>query len=172
MRRRLIKYEQSILPFIVDEGTLRAADAPAKSAGEKYDCGEIRLTGESAGNVRMHIAGKSVTAHFELFPGGVDLVIDGFFYRLHNAIFRGSGAAAKAQAELRSEIPGRIVKVCVAAGDAVEPGTVLIVQEAMKTEMSLKATSRAVVRDVLVTEGMQVDADSLLLRFADDKAEG
>ena len=59
-------------------------------------------------------------------------------------------------------MPGKVVKLAVAEGDAVEMGQVLVVLEAMKMEHSVKAPESGVVRQLLVSEGEQVEADAVL----------
>ncbi len=173
MRRQLIKHEQTILPFVVETQNIYPSELPMQASPVPFHCDEILpLTGSNHGFLRIHLGGKSISAHYQLTPVGVDLTIDGFFYRLQTAVFKGKGGGGAAAKELRSEIPGRIVKIRVAAGDVVEAGQVLIVQEAMKTEMPLKATARARVQEVLVQEGAQVEADAILLKFDTVSAEG
>ncbi|MCG6116604.1 MAG: ATP-grasp domain-containing protein [Aquimonas sp.] len=66
---------------------------------------------------------------------------------------------------LRAPMPGRIVLVSVAAGDAVESEQVLLVMEAMKMELSLRAPRTGVVEAVQVSDGDFVEADAVLLRL-------
>jgi 3-methylcrotonyl-CoA carboxylase alpha subunit len=60
-------------------------------------------------------------------------------------------------------MPGRIVLVRVAGGDNVEQGQELLVMEAMKMELSLKAPRDGVVAEVRATQGEFVDADASLV---------
>jgi 3-methylcrotonyl-CoA carboxylase alpha subunit len=60
-------------------------------------------------------------------------------------------------------MPGRIVLVRVAAGDAVAQGQELLVMEAMKMELSLKAPRDGVVAEMRAAEGEFVDADASLV---------
>jgi biotin carboxyl carrier protein len=60
-------------------------------------------------------------------------------------------------------MPGKIVRVLVTPGQAVEPRQPLIVVEAMKMENELKAARAGTVADVAVREGQSVDAGALLL---------
>ncbi len=172
MRRRLIKHEQTVLPFVVDAQNIYPAELPMQIAAVPFSCDEINTTAGNQGKTRIHLGARSVIAHYQLTAVGVDLCIDGFFYRLQTANFRGKSGSEAATKELRSEIPGRIVKIRIAAGQVVEAGEVLIVQEAMKTEMPLRATARARVQEVLVAEGTQVEADAVLVKFAPVAADG
>ena len=60
-------------------------------------------------------------------------------------------------------MPGRIVKVLVKPGDAVVANQGLVVVEAMKMENELRATKNGTVASVQVTEGMSVEANSVLV---------
>ena len=60
-------------------------------------------------------------------------------------------------------MPGRIVKVLVAAGDAVTAGQPLLVMEAMKMENEIRAPKAGTVADLRVAEGASVDAHAVLL---------
>jgi pyruvate carboxylase subunit B len=60
-------------------------------------------------------------------------------------------------------MPGKVVRVLVAAGDAVRPRQGLGVVEAMKMENELRAAREGVVREVLVQEGQSVEAGAALI---------
>ena len=66
---------------------------------------------------------------------------------------------------IRAPMPGRIVLVKVAAGDAVSQGQELIVMEAMKMEITLKAPSASKISIVNASVGEFVEADALLVQF-------
>jgi 3-methylcrotonyl-CoA carboxylase alpha subunit len=63
-------------------------------------------------------------------------------------------------------MPGRVVLVKVKAGDAVVEGQELIVMEAMKMEITLKAPRATTIESVNATAGEFVEADAVLVRFA------
>ena len=68
-------------------------------------------------------------------------------------------------------MPGRIVAVAVAVGDAVAKGAPLVVVEAMKMELSLQAAFAGTVVEVAVRVGQQVTEGAMLVRLepeADD----
>ena len=60
-------------------------------------------------------------------------------------------------------MPGKVVKVVALEGTAVNAGDVLVVLEAMKMEHSVKAPEAGVVKQLLVSEGEQVEADAVLV---------
>ena len=76
-----------------------------------------------------------------------------------------SGAVARSQNGIYAPMPGIIVSVAVKAGDKVEAGQTIAVMEAMKMENNLTSPSNAVVREVLVTKGQEVENNQLLVRF-------
>ncbi|OOG50280.1 biotin carboxylase N-terminal domain-containing protein [Rhodanobacter sp. C01] len=64
-------------------------------------------------------------------------------------------------------MPGRIVLVKAQAGDSVEQGQELLVMEAMKMELALKAPRAGTIESISATQGEFVEADAVLVRFAD-----
>ena len=60
-------------------------------------------------------------------------------------------------------MPGKVVRVLAAPGDAVAARQGVVVVEAMKMENELRAPRAGVVGEVLVREGALVDAGALLL---------
>ena len=74
----------------------------------------------------------------------------------------GSTAAAGEQA-ITAPMPGRVVRVLVAAGDAVTAKQGVVVVEAMKMENELRAPKAGRVKEVNVTPGTSVEAGRVLL---------
>lgn len=60
-------------------------------------------------------------------------------------------------------MPGKVVELRVAEGDAVQAGQVLMIMEAMKMEHSVTAPQDGNVAQLLVAAGDQVEADALLV---------
>jgi biotin carboxyl carrier protein len=67
---------------------------------------------------------------------------------------------------VKSPMPGRVVKVLVAKGDAVEVGQGLLVLEAMKMENEVKAKVAGTVADVHVAAGAAVEGNAKLVTLA------
>jgi glutaconyl-CoA/methylmalonyl-CoA decarboxylase subunit gamma len=67
---------------------------------------------------------------------------------------------------IKAPMPGRVVQVLVAEGDAVEADAPLLIVEAMKMENEVRAPSAGVVRRVSVAVGDTVEAGQLLCEVA------
>jgi propionyl-CoA carboxylase alpha chain len=72
---------------------------------------------------------------------------------------------------LRAPMPGKVLEVRVAQGDAVRAGETLVVLEAMKMEHPMTAPEDGVVSEVLVAVGDQVENGALLLMVEGDTAK-
>ena len=78
--------------------------------------------------------------------------------RAHAEATGGGGGAS-----VKSPMPGRVVRVLVAAGDRVGAGQPLVVVEAMKMENELRAPADGVVTKVSVEAGTAVDTGAVLI---------
>jgi acetyl/propionyl-CoA carboxylase alpha subunit len=68
-------------------------------------------------------------------------------------------------ASLIAPMPGLIVRVNVAPGDAVQAGQGLVVMEAMKMENELRAPAAGTVKTVMVEPGKAVEKGTVLVDF-------
>ncbi len=80
------------------------------------------------------------------------------------SVRHGGGAGAGHDA-VAAPMPGRIVRVLVAAGQEVEAGAPLIVIEAMKMENELRSSRAGTIAEVLVGPGDTVEGGAKLLRY-------
>ncbi len=82
---------------------------------------------------------------------------------------RKAGQEADDEAVISSPIPGKVVKLFVKEGDAVEAGQTLVVISAMKMESEFKAPKAGVVSAIKASEGQSVEAkqELILIDFAE-----
>ena len=147
--------------------------------------GDYRLRG--AGEVDMQVGGARVET------GVLSLSIDGRSQRflvdadadrviIHDGSrrlrleldspFRPAGDAAETGDDrIRAPMPGRVVLVRAAAGDAVEEGQEVLVMEAMKMELALRAPRAGILAEMRATDGEFVEADAVLAVLEPDPDE-
>lgn len=76
-----------------------------------------------------------------------------------------AGTAKKKGTRVRSQMPGKIIRVLAKAGDEIQKDQPLLVMEAMKMENEIRAQAAGKVKEVKVTEGQAVEtgADLMIL---------
>lgn len=84
---------------------------------------------------------------------------------LHKKLATAAPRAAARGESLRAPIAGKVVKVLVAVGDVVAPGTAVIVLEAMKMENELIAERGGTVSQITKQAGQAVDTNELLVEL-------
>ena len=75
------------------------------------------------------------------------------------------GRPAAAPGDLSSPMPGQVQKVLVIEGDAITAGQTLLVVEAMKMQLEIKAPHGGTVRRVMARQGQQVEAGVALVEL-------
>ena len=89
-------------------------------------------------------------------------------YRFTRAVaFAWESKDAAGGNQVVAPMPGRIVLVKTKVGDVVEQGQELLVMEAMKMELALKAPRAGTIESISATQGEFVEADAVLVRFVD-----
>jgi len=76
-----------------------------------------------------------------------------------------SGNPGSGGNQIIAPMPGRIVLVKAHIGEHVEEGQELLVMEAMKMELALKAPRSGTIENISATQGEFVEADAVLVRF-------
>ncbi len=110
---------------------------------------EVHLSSDRRGGYEVLIGGRRLVA--QVAPGH------------RRAAGQQGGAESGA---LTALMPGLIVEVPVQVGDTVAEGEVLVVQEAMKMQMPLRAPCAGRVIEVRVEAGAEVEQGALLVRLA------
>jgi biotin carboxyl carrier protein len=108
---------------------------------------EVRVQpAETTGGLRIHVAGEELAVQ----------VFDPRAWRSHG---RGGGAlAAEGRQQVVAPMPGKVIRVLVCHGEAVEAGQGLLVVEAMKMQNEIRSPKSGTVERVMVAEGQAVNA--------------
>ena len=72
-------------------------------------------------------------------------------------------AAPTAGLQVKSPLPGSVIKVLVSEGQAVKKGDTLLTLESMKMENAIMAEADGTVKQIAVTPGQNVMQDDLLI---------
>jgi len=94
-----------------------------------------------------------------LFDGATVAADVGRSRRVRIGAPTGGGAAG----QVRAPMPGLVVAIQAEPGTAVVPGQPLIIMEAMKMQMEIRAPHAGVVREVRVSPGQDVAGNDLLV---------
>ena len=82
---------------------------------------------------------------------------------LHESLKKGGSLGAGN--EMSAGMPGKIVKIMVAAGDLVKANQPVLIMEAMKMENEMRASHDVRVKEVLVKAGDSVESGQKLVTF-------
>ena len=118
----------------------------------------------SAAAVRSHeltVTTDRASGQMTVTVGAVPVSVGLNNRRRWNRADDGAGAPGGPQ-RLLAPMPGKIVRILVAAGQPVKQRQPLVVVEAMKMENELRAAADGIVTEVHVQEGQSVDAGTLL----------
>ncbi|MGB0514243.1 MAG: biotin/lipoyl-containing protein, partial [Wenzhouxiangellaceae bacterium] len=74
-------------------------------------------------------------------------------------------SGASGSGHITAPMPGKVIQIAVAEGDSVEIGQTVVLMEAMKMELSIKAEVAGVVASVAAAAGDLIEADALLLEI-------
>jgi biotin carboxyl carrier protein len=157
---------------IIIEGTPHRLELARN--GELWDC---RLDGDpvtvnavySRPNVISFIInGRAYEVKRELSPNDLHIWVGGARY--HAEVRdprslrsrRAVSGAARGPRKLAAPMPGKVVRILVAEGEAVEAGQGVMVVEAMKMQNEMKSPRAGTVRQLLVGEGASVNAGDVL----------
>jgi biotin carboxyl carrier protein len=109
---------------------------------------EVRIAPAPGGTLSLQTAHHEFTAQ----------VIDPRAWRGR----RHSASEAEGRQQILAPMPGKVIRVLVQAGDAVEAGQGLLVVEAMKMQNEIRSPKRGTVERLLAKEGQPVNAGEVL----------
>ena len=139
-----------------------------------------RISGDRNGELRAERRGEIVRADFDGTALAGAVTYNGKEFAVHldgrtwpfefaatrlGAASSGSHGAASG-AHVTAPMPGKVVKIAVREGDAVEERALLLVLEAMKMEHRIEASAAATVKSVLVKAGQLVASGTPLVELS------
>jgi len=156
---------------------LNHAAIDAHGAAGDYDlaCGDLRfrIAGAELHDGSLSARFDGIARRFRVgLDGGRVTVHDGERRRQFEQTppFAFAAGQSEGSDQVRAPMPGRIVLVKAKAGDKVDAGQELLVMEAMKMEITLKASHAAAIASVHAGAGDFVEADAILVKFAVEPA--
>jgi acetyl-CoA/propionyl-CoA carboxylase biotin carboxyl carrier protein len=150
---------------------LRVDEPAGRVASEEQDWAVHALV-ESDDFYRLEIDGVVHEAYVEIDAHGVTVAHRGRTSRLDRPdVFGPTRGIATSDGMVTAPMPGTILSLSVAQGQAVSIGDTLGVMEAMKMELALKAPIDGVVAEVNATEGEQVSMGETLFRVTSDQSD-
>ena len=127
---------------------------------------EIGLSSTADGRSWLSIGGQHHEVVVATRGDDIFVHIDGEAYELryrHPLDRLAAQSQGSAEDSVRAPMPGSVVALSVAAGDAVTKGQVLMVMESMKMETTIAAPRDGVIASVAFEKGQTFDRDALLL---------
>jgi pyruvate carboxylase subunit B len=100
---------------------------------------------------------------YRLLQRGGPLEFNGLSLKRAGEAETASGQGLKKSIRVRSQMPGKIVRVQVKEGDTVQKGDPLLVMEAMKMENEIRATHAGVIKAVKVSVAQAVETGAELI---------
>ena len=173
-----------------DAWRLQGAGALLLALGEGDDVHRFRLSPEGSAWSMRPLTGDAAPVTVAIHPapdGGLQVAVDGVVQRatsfrdgdvVHVALsgagsgewalrvmdpYAPAGGDAAAEGRLAAPIPGRVIQVLVKPGDSVSRGQVLVLLEAMKTEIRISAPADGVVERVACAAGESVEEGTELV---------
>ena len=156
-------------PTLVDVVELPSGELSVKVDGKAVDVDVLPLRAQ----LSVRVAGRVVDLTVEGTPPDLGAVASGHrsYVRVESERMRSAEQAKKGTRDggeklVKSPMPGRVIKVLVAKGDAVELGQSLLVVEAMKMENEIRAKAAGTVAEVHVAVGATVEGNAKLVTLA------
>jgi biotin carboxyl carrier protein len=156
-------------PILVDLQELPTGELRVQVGGRTLDVDVVPLGGQ----LSVRVGGRVIDLTTEGAPPELGGVASGrrFRARVESERMRAAEAAMRAKTGgadkvLRSPMPGRVVKVLVRAGDAIQAGAPLLVVEAMKMENEVRAKVAGTIAEVHVSTGEPVEGNAKLITFS------
>ena len=130
-------------------------------AGKKYDVSVLSLNGNTA-RIKVNNEDYIVEIERNIKPEKTPIVVRSTIKEPEKEIERKSGGP---KTEIKSPLPGIILKIFVKPGEPVEKNQRLFSLEAMKMENEIKAERAGVIAGIRIAEGQSVLQDEVIMEM-------
>lgn len=155
MKKQFVIDDEIVDVDIVDEN---ASFVLFNFEGEQYS---VNLGSLQDGKMVLNLKGKNRPV--VLFD--TNYVVDGQEFRIEAPKRSRKKTKVVDHGQMKSPMPGKILKILVLVGDDVTPGTPLLVMEAMKMEHTIKASKAGKIEAIHFKEGDQVAGGVELIKL-------
>lgn len=146
MKKQFIIDDEIVDVNILEEG---ASFILFEFEGEEYS---VALSNFHEGKMVLNLKGKN----HEVIMSDSDYVVEGEEFKIEAPKRTRGKVKSHDSGQMKSPMPGKILKIFVNVGDAVEAGTPILVMEAMKMEHTIKASKNGVIEKIFFKEGEQI----------------
>ena len=124
-----------------------------------------------------HLEYKGKTYNVQVLPGDDEkkpkIRVNGLSYETelidkYDELIKSLGMESMTKVEikeLKSPMPGLVIKIDVKLGDVISKGDPIMILEAMKMENIIKSRGEGTIAEIYVKEGIAVEKNELLVRF-------
>ncbi len=137
-----------------------------KPMGIRYKEADKPKSAAKGGEYTATVDGKAIAVKVDAKSGAYTATVNGKTFNV--SVTDGIAAAAAAPAvaggvhEIKTPLPGTVVKQVVAVGDTVAEGDVILIMEAMKMEQEIKADKAGVIASLPAEAGAVLAADDVV----------
>lgn len=143
MKKQFVIDDEIVDVNILEEG---ASFVLFEFEGEEYS---VSLSNFHEGKMILSSKGKN----HEVILADNQYVLEGEEFKIDSPKRTRGKLKSHDLGQMKSPMPGKILKILVSAGDAVEIGTPILVMEAMKMEHTIKASKAGIIEKIFYKEG-------------------
>ena len=133
----------------------------------------VEVLDAQPGQLSLRFAGRPVTLYWAADAGEKWVSLDGCTYRLERPTPRAARPTGEAGGGelVRAPMPAQVRAVQVSEGELVEKGHTLLLLEAMKMEIRVKAPAAGRVSKLLVQPGQAVEKEQVLVEIKGEEEQ-